>query len=82
MIMIVLLMIMTIGTITQKPSRRGATKRRSLFPWKRCKTPCGNSRPAFIDAKALVHTADEPGRQVVLQVVGKRVDISGWGSME
>ncbi len=25
--------------------------------------------------KGVVHTADEPGRRVILQVVGKRVDI-------
>ena len=43
---------MAIGTITRRSSGRGATKRKSLFPWKRCGKRRASSRPASTDAKA------------------------------
>ena len=44
---------MVIGTITRRPSRRGATKRTSLSPWKRCGNRRASCRPACTDARAL-----------------------------
>ena len=52
MIAIVAITFMAIGTTTRRSSGRGATKRTSLCPWKRCGKPCASSRPAFTDAKA------------------------------
>ena len=52
MIAIVGITFMAIGTITRRSSGRGATKRKSLFPWKRCGKRRASSRPAFTDAKA------------------------------
>ena len=43
---------MATGTITRRPSARGATKRKSPFPWKRCGKRRASSRPASTDAKA------------------------------
>lgn len=52
MIPIVGITFMAIGTITRRSSGRGATKRKSLFPWKRCGKRRATSRSAFTDAKA------------------------------
>ena len=52
MIPIVGITFMVIGTITRRSSARGATKRKSLFPWKRCAKRRASSRPASTDAKA------------------------------
>ena len=52
MIPIVGITFMAIGTITRRSSGRGATKRKSPFPWKPCGKPRASSRPAFTDAKA------------------------------
>ena len=43
---------MAIGAITRRSSGRGATKRKSRCPWKRCGKRPAHSRPAFTDAKA------------------------------
>ena len=51
MISIAGITLMAIGTITRRCSGRGATKRKSLCPWKRCGKPRASSRPAFTDAK-------------------------------
>ncbi len=74
MIPIVGITFMVMGTITRRSSGRGATKRKSVFleAWKK-----RASFPASIyRCKGVVHTAEEPGRRVILQVVGKRVDIA------
>ena len=76
--------LIVIHTITRRYSGRGATKRRYPFRWN-C---CGNSaQPAasIYRCKGVVHAADEPGRRVILQVVGKRVDIAveaDWSGQE
>jgi G3E family GTPase len=41
--------------------------------------------PTIYRAKGVIHTVDAPGRRAVLQVVGRRVDLSfadGWGDRE
>ena len=44
--------LMAIGTTMRRSSRRGATRRTSLCPWKRCGKPRAGSRPASPDARA------------------------------
>src|SRR5262245_45505980 len=52
MIPIVTITLMAISTITRRSSKRGATKRTSLFQSKRCAKRRANYPPASIDAKA------------------------------
>ena len=49
---IVAVTFMAIGATTRRSSGRGATKRKSLCPWKHCAKPSAGSRPTFTDAKA------------------------------
>ncbi len=52
MIAIVAITSMAIATTTRRSSKRGATKRTSLSPSKRCERQCASSQPAFTAAKA------------------------------
>ena len=68
--------LMEIGTITRRSSGRGATRRTSLFPWKRCGKRRASSRPACTAARAWCIPPRSRTDGSILQVVGKRVDIA------
>ena len=72
----------TMGTTTRRCSAPGATRRTNRWRWKRCGKQCVSCRGLFTGPKGWSTRSDAPQRRAVLQVVGRRVDISlqdEWG---
>ena len=60
----------------------GVMKARGRLRSTLCGAPHASCRPSIYRCKGVIYSVDEPTRRAVLQVVGKRVDISienGWG---
>ena len=70
-------------TTIPRPLAPGASRLTVLWRWRRCAPQPRNFQPSIYRAKGVVYSSDVPDRRVVLQVVGKRVDISlqdEWGA--
>ena len=68
-----------------KPSGLGVTRRTIALSLEAFRETARKLPASIYRCKGVVHTAEEPGRRVILQVVGKRVDIAvgeAWNGRE